>query len=109
LIDCTESIQVGAFATVAGFRSQLLTHSIDIERAQQRAAPIRIGQYCFVGTDCVLLGGSALPDYSVLGAKSLLNSKFDEPYGLYGGVPASRVKTLSQQTAYFTRTIGFVD
>ena len=71
LIDCTERIQIGAFATVAGFASQLLTHSINLEESRQEAHPISIGAYCFVGTNCVLLGGSSLPDYSVLGAKSL--------------------------------------
>ena len=39
--------------------------------ANATAAPITIGDYCFVGTNCVLLGGSVLPSYSVLAAKSL--------------------------------------
>jgi acetyltransferase-like isoleucine patch superfamily enzyme len=56
----------------------------------------------------VLLGGSSLPHHSVLGAQALLNKKWDEPYRLYGGVPAKPLKALSQEMAYFRRTEGFV-
>jgi acetyltransferase-like isoleucine patch superfamily enzyme len=108
LIDCTARVRIGKFATVGGFRSQLITHSIDLEAGRQSAEPIEIGEYCFVGTNCVMLGGSSLPHHSVLGAKSLLNKKWDEPYRLYGGVPAKPLKELSQEMGYFRRTEGFV-
>jgi acetyltransferase-like isoleucine patch superfamily enzyme len=108
LVDCTERIQIGAFATVAGFASQLLTHSINLENSRQEAYPISVGAYCFVGTNCVLLGGSALPDYSVLGAKSLLNRDHAETYSLYGGVPARVIKPLPRTCAYFQRSSGYV-
>jgi acetyltransferase-like isoleucine patch superfamily enzyme len=108
LIDCTNRITIGRFTTFAGFQSQILTHSIDLEHNRQASAPIRIGDYCFVGTNCVLLGGSALPDYSVLGAKSLLNKAFTDTYHLYGGVPAKQLQPLPREYPYFNRTTGFV-
>ena len=108
LIDCTARVRIGAFATVGGFRSQLLTHSIDLAAGRQTAEPIDIGEYCFTGTNSVLLGGSALPHHSVLGAQSLLNKKWEEPYRLYGGVPAKPLKELPQEMEYFRRTEGFV-
>ena len=108
LIDCTARVRIGAFATIAGFRSQLLTHSIDLAAGRQTAEPIDIGEYCFTGTNSVLLGGSALPHHSVLGAQSLLNKKWEEPYRLYAGVPAKPIKELSQEMEYFRRTEGFV-
>jgi len=108
LIDCTNSITIGRFTTVAGFQSQMLTHSIDLEQSRQRSAPITIGDYCFLGTNCVLLGGSALPDFSVLGAKSLLNKAFADTHRLYGGVPARELQSLPADYAYFNRTTGFV-
>jgi acetyltransferase-like isoleucine patch superfamily enzyme len=108
LIDCTDTVSIGAFTTFAGFCSQILTHSIDIETCCQSSAPISIGKYCFVGTDCVLLGGSLLPDNSVLGAKSLLNKQYFEEFWLYAGVPAKPVKQLAADLAYFSRPSGFV-
>jgi acetyltransferase-like isoleucine patch superfamily enzyme len=108
LIDCTNSVTIGKFSTFAGFQSQILTHTIDLAQNRQVSAPVSIGDYCFVGTNCVLLGGSALPDFCVLGAKSLLNKSFTETYNLYGGVPARAVQKLSPDFAYFHRSEGFV-
>jgi acetyltransferase-like isoleucine patch superfamily enzyme len=108
IIDCTNRISVGAFATVAGFRSQILTHSVDLEKCRQSSAPVTIGDYAFVGTDCILLGGSSLPDHSVLGAKSLLNKQYSEPFWLYAGNPARPVDRLSEDMGYFKRQVGFV-
>lgn len=107
-IDCTARVRIGAYATLAGFRSQLLTHSIDLEAGRQSSEPIDIGEYCFVGTEAVMLGGSSLPHHSVLGAKSLLNKKWETPFQLYGGVPAKPLKALSENMEYFRRTDGFV-
>jgi acetyltransferase-like isoleucine patch superfamily enzyme len=108
LIDCTARVRIGAFATIGGFRSQLLTHSIDFAAGRQTAEPIEIGEYCFTGTNSVVLGGSVLPHHSILGAQSLLNKKWDEPYRLYAGVPAKPVKELSPDLEYFRRAEGFV-
>ena len=108
-LDCTERIEIGSFTTIAGYHSQLLTHSIDIEKGIQDAHPISIGNYCFIGTNVVMLGGSQLPDYCVLGAKSMLSQKIEASYSLVGGVPAKVVKSLPESSLYFTRTKGYVD
>jgi acetyltransferase-like isoleucine patch superfamily enzyme len=108
LIDCTARVRIGAFATIGGFRSQLLTHTIDLAAGRQTAEPIDIGEYSFTGTNSVVLGGAVLPHHSVLGAQSLLNKKWDEPYRLYAGVPAKPIKELSPELEYFRRTEGFV-
>jgi acetyltransferase-like isoleucine patch superfamily enzyme len=109
LIDCTSSVTIGRFTTFAGFQSQILTHSIDIEENRQSSKPVRIGEYCFVGTNCVILGGSVLPDKSVLAAKSLLTKEFGEPYTIYGGIPAKPLKTISRDAKYFHRSTGKVE
>ena len=108
LLDCTNSVTIGKFTTFAGFHSQIISHSIDLEQNRQSSEPVRVGDYCFVGTNCVLLGGSALPDFCILGAKSLLNKSFTESYQLYGGVPARPLKSLPRNYKYFQRTEGFV-
>jgi acetyltransferase-like isoleucine patch superfamily enzyme len=107
-IDCTNRITIGPFTTIAGYHSQFLTHSIDLQHNRQHSEPITIGAYCFVGTNCVILGGSVLPDHSVLGALSLLNKPFSEAWSLYGGQPARRLKPIDVNAAYFSRLQGFV-
>lgn len=108
LIDCTHSITIGRFTTIAGFQSQMLTHSIDVKQNRQTSEPITIGDYCFLGSNCLVLGGSVLPNYCVLGAKALLNKEFRDTHHLYGGVPARQLQRLPADCAYFTRTTGFV-
>lgn len=107
-IDCTNSVVIGDYVTVAGYRSQLLTHSIDVYEGRQSSKPIYIGDYSFVSTGVIILGGCNLPSYSVLAAGSVLTKKFDEEYMLYGGVPAKPIKSLPHHAAYFTRHEGYV-
>lgn len=103
IVDCTDRIFIGSFSIIAGFRSQLLTHSINIATNRQESRPIVIGRYCFLGTASTLLGGAVLPDYCVLGANSLLNKAFTVTHRLYGGVPALELGELDADLPYFRR------
>jgi acetyltransferase-like isoleucine patch superfamily enzyme len=107
-IDCCNTVTIGAFSTVAGARSQILTHAIDLRDNRQRSAPATIGSYCFVGTGCILLKGSSLPDCSVLAAGSTLNKPYDEEYTIYSGTPATPARKMDHSFAYFHRTVGHV-
>jgi len=107
-LDCTERITIGAFTTVGGQGSQIMTHEIDLQGNRQDAAPITLGEYCFVGTAVVILSGAQLPSKSVLGAKALLNKTYTASGWLYAGVPAHPIHALPADAAYFQRTTGWV-
>lgn len=107
-LDCTHEIKIGRFTTIAGHHSEFLTHSIDIPAGRQDSKPIEIGDYCFIGTHCIVLGGARLPSQSVLAAGAVLTKAFDTSFSLYGGVPARFVKQISKEAQYFHRTMGFV-
>ena len=109
LLDCTNTVSIGPFTTIAGFRSQILTHSIDLAVNRQNSAEVKIGAYCFVGTGCIVLPGASLPDYCVLGAGAVLNQPVSESHTLYAGVPAHAVKKLPADSGYFNRPRGFVE
>lgn len=108
LIDCTDAVIIGRFTTFAGFRSQILTHSISINESRQRSGPVVIGDYAFIGTGSIILPNSCLPSFSVLGAGSVLNKQYSEEYQLYAGNPARPVKSLDHDAAYFNRKAGYV-
>lgn len=108
LIDCTGGVRIGAFATFAGWHSQVISHSFDFRASRQDAAPITVGQYAFVGSRCILLKGSSLPERSVLGAGSVYEGTDDTPHGLYRGNPATRVGELPADLGYFQRESGFI-
>ena len=87
--DCSGSITVGAFSSVAGHQTKFLSHSIDVAKDVQVAYPIVIGERSFVGARCLILGGAVLPAHSVLAAGSVLaRSRAGGESGLWAGVPA---------------------
>lgn len=106
--DCNNQITIGDFTIVAGSGTAFFTHSINIEKNLQETLPIHIGKYCLISSRCVIVKGAKLPDYSVLGANSMLHKPYTEPYTLYSGVPAVPIKQYNPNSAYFTRTVGFV-
>ena len=109
LLDCTNRLEIKRFTTFAGFKSTVLTHSIDLKECRQASKPITIGEYCFVGTGCILLGGTVVPDYSVLAAGSTIHKPMEHTYALYGGSPAKFIKSLeTDDLNYFKRTTGFI-
>lgn len=108
IIDCTEQVVIGRFATLAGFRTQVLTHSIDLRECRQHATAVNIGCYAFIGTACTILGGTVVPDYCVVGANALLNERYEGTHQLLAGVPAKPVAKLDPTMKYFTRTEGLV-
>jgi len=109
LIDCTDSVIIGEYSTFAGFRSQILSHSINLKESRQRCKPVIIGSYCFVGTGCIFLPGSSLPNNSILAAGSVLTNYAFEEGCLYGGVPAKKIKNIDlAEYKYMHRKVGFV-
>jgi UDP-3-O-[3-hydroxymyristoyl] glucosamine N-acyltransferase len=108
IIDCTDRVEIGAFTTIAGYHSQIITHGINVVDNRQDCKPIRIGAYCLVGTRVTVLGGAALPDRSMLGAGSVLNKAHAEEHRVYAGSPAVAVKQIDPEAAYFHRERGFV-
>lgn len=108
LIDCSDMVTIGKFSTFAGFRSQILTHSISIAESRQRSGPVVIGEYVFIGTASIILPNSCLPNFSILGAGSILNKKYTQEYQLYAGNPAKPIKNLKTDLEYFNRKSGYV-
>lgn len=74
--------------------SQILTHSTVRRTVSERkyphvdAAPVVIGDYCFIGTNAVILMGSTIGHHSVVAAGSVvLEDTVIPPYSLVVGVP----------------------
>jgi acetyltransferase-like isoleucine patch superfamily enzyme len=103
-IDCSDAVHLEEFALVGGLRSTLMAHHMSVQRGRQGCGPIRVGRYSMVSTNCVLLGGAALPDHSILGARSLLIKDPGPPYRLYAGSPAVAIKEYPEDLPWFQRT-----
>lgn len=107
IVDCNAKVTIGELSGLAGYRTTLLTHGVDIRENAQTAEPVTIGDRTMVGSNCVILGGSVIPDYSIVSAGSTVRSAFTEP-GLYSGVPAKRVADLPEDAKFFHRTTKMI-
>jgi acetyltransferase-like isoleucine patch superfamily enzyme len=107
IVDCNAKVTLGELSGLAGYRTTVLTHGVDIRENAQTAVPVTIGDRTMVGSNCVLLGGAEVPAYSVVSAGSTVRSAFTEP-GLYSGVPAKKVADLPQDAKFFHRTTKMI-
>lgn len=57
---------------------------------------VRIGKYCWIGMNAIILPGVTLGDYTIVGAGSVVTSSFPEGYCVIGGNPARIIKSLEK-------------
>ena len=55
---------------------------------------ITIGRNIWIGANCTILGGSIIPNNSLIGAGSVYNLKSDLENSLFVGIPAKFKKSL---------------
>lgn len=106
-LEIGEDVWIGAFTLIDGIYAklkigkgcnissgaQILTHSTVCRTISERKnniefAPVEIGEYCFVGTNAVILMGAEIGHHSVIGAGCVVteNSKIP-PFSVVTGVP----------------------
>ncbi|WP_281962118.1 acyltransferase [Bacteroides nordii] len=108
-IDCNGGVYFGKHSSLAGIRSQILTHGIDPYNSRQDAQPVIIGNYCSIGSGSIILKGTIIPDYAIVGAGAVLNKRYTESYKIYAGVPACGKKDLNyNEVKWFSRQSGDV-
>jgi galactoside O-acetyltransferase len=54
-------------------------------------APVLVGSHVVIGSGCVVLPGVNIGDGAAIGSLSMIRSDC-EPFTVYGGVPAKRIK-----------------
>jgi acetyltransferase-like isoleucine patch superfamily enzyme len=108
ILDCTDGITIGRFTTLAGYRSVILAHGIDYRASKQDCKPINIGDYCLIGSNVTILMGVQVANRTIIGAGSLVAESIEKDLGVWGGVPARRIKELSGEEGYFRRNKGHV-
>lgn len=100
-IDCSDRVELEAHARLAGFRSQILTHSLDLVRDRFVTTPVVLGERCAVMSGCILLNGSRVPPRSIVSAGSVVTTRLTKDLTFYRGNPAEAVRELPATLAYF--------
>jgi len=73
---------------LAGRGSTIWTHN------RRRSAPVRIGDFCYVGSECRFAPGVTIPDCTMIAIGSVVSASFDAPFTAVGGAPARIVRRL---------------
>lgn len=60
------------------------------------AAPIEIGRFCWMGMGAVILPGTKLADFTIVGAGAIVTKSFTEGYCVIAGNPARIIKYLNK-------------
>jgi acetyltransferase-like isoleucine patch superfamily enzyme len=102
-IDCADRVELGDYASLAGFRSQILTHSLNLVRDYFETGPVEIGTRSAVMSGCILQSGTRVPPRCIVSAGSVITTKLTKELTFYRGNPAEAVRELPPNLAYFRR------
>ena len=104
LIDCTDAVVFEDYASLAGARSQILTHGIDILRNRQACGRVHLGAYTIVATGSIVLKGVTIADRCIVGAGSTVINSVKESYSWVAGNPAVFVRKMPENSKLLHRT-----
>ncbi len=96
-VDCSGIVRIGDMSAIAGRRTTILSHEIDIALNVQAAGRVIIGERSVVLTNCLVLKGAILPPHSLLIANSTLirSRELNPAPGIFGGSPAEFIRSNS--------------
>jgi acetyltransferase-like isoleucine patch superfamily enzyme len=106
-IDCSAGVLIGEFTILAGVRSTILTHQVDTASSRHDLQPVRIGAYCFIGSNVSFVPGSSVPERCIVGMGAVVVEPLAQPGMLYVGVPARPIKPV-ETGDYFRRDTGMI-
>jgi len=102
-IDCSDTVTIGDYSSLAGFRCTILTHSLNLVRDRFVTGAVEIGPHAAVMSGSTLLSGTTVPARSIVSAGSVVNTPLTEELTFYSGNPAQAVRSLPDTLGFFHR------
>jgi len=72
-------------------------HDLYDSREHNLASEVRIGKYCWLGMNSIILPDVNLGDFTIVGAGSIVTKSFPEGYCVVAGNPAKVIKYLDKE------------
>jgi probable biosynthetic protein (TIGR04098 family) len=92
-IDFTDRVSIGRRSMLGGRNSSIWTHN------RRRAAPVRIGDFCYMGSEIRIAPGVTIADCTVLALGSVVSSSITSSFMFIGGSPARVARRLTEADA----------
>ncbi|WP_222430634.1 hypothetical protein, partial [Nocardioides sp. J9] len=102
-LDVTDRIELGKQAAIAGFRSAILTHNLNLVTDRFGSSKVTLGDYGVLMSGCTLQSGTNVPARSIVSAGSVVATKLNAELTLYRGNPAEPVRELPERLKFFHR------
>lgn len=83
IISCFKNIKIGNYFRVA-HRSQIMDSgfhyvaNFNTRKIPNHTKPITIGDYCWVANTCSLMGGTVLPNHTIVASNSVVNKNYED-------------------------------
>lgn len=101
-LEASGDIEIGANTIIAGRGSQFFTHGIAPDNLND-IRPIRIGDWCYIGSAARFVPGSGCAEGTFLGMGAVVCKEMTQEHVLLGGIPAKPIKSLDTGAQYFDR------
>jgi acetyltransferase-like isoleucine patch superfamily enzyme len=87
-------IYIGDYTQIAANVGIISANPDPCDNRKHQISEVRIGQYCWIGMNAMILPGVVLGDFTVVGAGAVVTKSFEEGYCVVGGNPARLINRL---------------
>lgn len=96
-IDATNGIEIGDYTNIGPGVGLISGNHDTIDNSiYTQHAPIKIGAFCWLGMNAIVLPGVVLGDFTTVGAGAVVTKSFPKGYCIIGGNPAKILKVLDK-------------
>jgi acetyltransferase-like isoleucine patch superfamily enzyme len=89
-------IYIGDYSQIAANVGIISSNHDLYDTTKHIYSTVKIGKYCWIGMNSVILPGVELGDFTIVGAGSVVTKSFTEGYCVIGGNPARIIKILDK-------------
>jgi acetyltransferase-like isoleucine patch superfamily enzyme len=110
-IEALNGLFIGDFTNI-GPNVSIITANYQLENNKAVVIdniPVKIGKFCWLGTNAVILPRVQIGDFTVVAAGAVVTKSFSEGYVVLAGNPAVVIKTLSKKDCEQTEIEKYIN
>ncbi len=98
-ISAYNGVEVGDYTNIGPNVSIISDNHNYIDNSlPERAGPVKIGKFCWLGAHVTILPEVKLGDFTIVGAGAVVTKSFEEGYCVIAGNPAKIIKYLNKES-----------